>query len=290
MPLNLDTDLLRTFVAIADSGSFTRAGELIHRTQSAVSMQVKRLEDTLGKPVFAREGRTVALTPEGEALLGFARRILRLHEEAVATLTRPDLVGAVRIGIPDDYVMRFLPGILTRFARAYPRVQVDVQCEPSYKLIGQLQSRDVDLGLITCGPGEEAGEVLRREPIVWATSERHLAHEGDPLALALFQQGCFVRDSVLRLLGEAGRSYRVAYSSPSLTGIHAAVSAGLAVTAIPRSVLPSGVRALGADEGFPQLPMASITLQRAPGAHSTVIDCLAKHIAEGFRADAAEAA
>jgi DNA-binding transcriptional LysR family regulator len=122
MPLNLDTDLLRTFVAIADSGSFTRAGELVHRTQSAVSMQVKRLEEALGKPVFQRQGRTVALTAEGEALLGYARRILKLHEEAVATLTRPDLVGTVRIGIPDDYVMRFLPGILTRFAQAYPRV------------------------------------------------------------------------------------------------------------------------------------------------------------------------
>ncbi len=290
MPLNLDTDLLRTFVAIADSGSFTRAGEFVHRTQSAVSMQIKRLEETLGKPVFQRQGRTVALTAEGETLLGYARRILKLHEEAVATLTRPDLVGTVRIGIPDDYVMRFLPGILTRFAQAYPRVQVDVQCEPSHKLTRHLQSRRLDLGLITCGPGEETGEVLRREPVVWATSERHFAHEEDPLPLALFQKGCFVRDSVMKLLDEAGRSYRVAYSSPSLTGIHAAVSAGLAVTAIARSIVPIGVRVLSADEGFPQLPIASITLQRAPKTRSTVIDCLATHIAEGFRADTAEAA
>ncbi|MCH6555099.1 MAG: NAD(P)H-hydrate epimerase [Chloroflexi bacterium] len=158
--------------------------------------------------------------------------------KAVATLTRPDLVGTVRIGIPDDYVMRFLPGILTRFAQAYPRVQVDVQCEPSHKLTRHLQSRRLDLGLITCGPGEETGEVLRREPVVWATSERHFAHEEDPLPLALFQKGCFVRDSVMKLLDEAGRSYRVAYSSPSLTGIHAAVSAGLAVTAIACSIVP----------------------------------------------------
>ena len=290
MPLNLDTDLLRTFVAIADFGSFTRAGELVHRTQSAVSMQIKRLEKALGKPVFQRQGRTVALTAEGEALLGYARRILKLHEEAVVTLTRPDLVGAVRLGIPDDYVMRFLPDILTRFAQAYPRVQVDVQCEPSHKLTSLLQRRRLDLGLITCGPGEEIGEVLRREPVVWATSERHFAHEQDPLPLALFQKGCFVRDSAMKSLDEAGRSYRVAYSSPSLTGIHAAVSAGLAVTAIARTIVPTGVRALSAEEGFPLLPIASITLQRAPRAGSTVIDCLATHIAEGFRVEAAEAA
>lgn len=290
MATNLDTDLLRTFVAIADSGSFTRAGELVHRTQSAVSMQVKRLEETLGKPVFQREGRTVTLTPEGEALLGYARRILKLHEEAVATLTQPDLVGTVRVGTPDDYVMRFLPGILTRFAQAYPRVQVDVHCEPSYKLIGRLEGGELDLALITCNPGEERGQILRREPIVWVTSECHIAHEEEPLPLALFQKGCFVRDSVLKALDEVGRSYRIAYSSPSLTGIHAAVSAGLAVTAIARSILPPGVRPLSPEEGFPRLPTATITLQRAPGAWSKVIDCLAVDIARGFRVDAAEAA
>jgi DNA-binding transcriptional LysR family regulator len=287
---NLDTDLLRTLVAIADSGSFTRAGELVHRTQSAVSMQVKRLEEAVGKPVFQRDGRSVLLTSEGEALLGYARRILKLHEEAVATLMQPELVGTVRVGTPDDYVMRFLPGILTRFAQDYPRIQVEVHCDPSYALLPRLDQGELDLALVTCQPGKESGEILRREPTVWATSERHLAHEEDPLPLALFQKGCFLRDWILQALDEAGRSYRIAYSTPSITGIHAAVSAGLAVTALARSILPPGVRALTGQSGFPRLPPTVIALRRAPGARSKAIDCLAGYIAEGFRIDDANAA
>ncbi|MFQ5936312.1 MAG: LysR family transcriptional regulator, partial [Acidiferrobacterales bacterium] len=204
MAVNLDTDLLRTFVAIADAGSFTRAGQRVHRTQSAVSMQVKRLEDSVGKPVFQREGRSVSLTAEGEALLGYARRILKLHEEAVATLTQPDVVGTVRVGTPDDYVMRFLPGILSRFAQAYPRVQVAVHCEPSYALLSRLEQRELDLALVTCDPAKESGDIVRREPTVWATSERHFVHEEEPLPLALFQKGCFLRDWIIQALDDSG--------------------------------------------------------------------------------------
>jgi DNA-binding transcriptional LysR family regulator len=290
MTVNLDIDLLRTFVAIADSGSFTRAADTVHRTQSAVSMQVKRLEEVVGKPVFHRDGRRVRLTAGGEALLGYARRILRLHEEAAATLSQPELVGTVRVGTPDDYVMRFLPSILARFAQAYPRVQVAVHCAPSHQLSARLANGELDLTLVTRNPGEEMGEILRREPTVWGTSERHLAHEEEPLPLALFQEGCFVREAALRALDDAGRNYRVAYSSPSITGIHAAVSAGLAVTALARSILPPGVRALAVEEGFPPLPVGTIALLRAPGARSKAIDCLAAHFAEGLRSDEVEAA
>ncbi|MCB1764431.1 MAG: LysR family transcriptional regulator, partial [Candidatus Competibacteraceae bacterium] len=177
MTVQLDPDLLRTFVAIVDAGGFTAAAQQVHRTQSAVSMQVRRLETTLDRTLFQREGRGVQLTPEGEALLGYARRLLKLHDEALAVLTRPDLTGCVRLGTPDDYVERFLPDILVRFARAFPRVQVDVHCEPSRHLRRLLAEDRLDLALITCAPGAEIGEILRREPTVWATAERHLAHE-----------------------------------------------------------------------------------------------------------------
>ncbi|CAM5231996.1 LysR family transcriptional regulator OS=Stutzerimonas stutzeri OX=316 GN=CXK95_12560 PE=3 SV=1 [Stutzerimonas stutzeri] len=131
----IDTELLRSFVAIADHGGFTRAAEAVHRTQSAISMQMKRLEeDVLQRPLFERSGRQVSLTAEGQVLLGYARRILKLHGEVMTTLREPHMVGAVRIGTPDDYVMRFLPGILAQFAQAYPLVQVELHCEPSYKL------------------------------------------------------------------------------------------------------------------------------------------------------------
>ena len=285
MSAQLDPDLLRTFVAIVDAGGFTQAARQVHRTQSAVSMQVRRLEETLDRPLFQRDGRGVQLSPDGEALLGYARRLLKLHDEAVAALTRPDLSGLVRIGTPDDYVGRFLPEILVRFARAFPRVQVEVNCEPSVTLRRMLAEDRIDLALITCAPGAETGEVVRREPTVWATAERHLAHEHEPLPLALFQCGCPFRDWALAGLNGVGRPYRIAYTSASITGILAAVTAGLAVTVLCRSVLPTGVRPLGVDEGFPPLPPASITLHRG-SAVSAVAECLADYIRDGFGADA----
>ncbi|MBL8259527.1 MAG: LysR family transcriptional regulator [Candidatus Competibacteraceae bacterium] len=281
MAAQLDPDLLRTFVAIVDAGGFTQAAKHVHRTQSAVSMQVRRLEEILDRALFQRDGRGVQLSPDGEALLGYARRLLKLHDEALAALTRPDLSGLVRIGTPDDYVDRFLPEILSRFARAFPRVHVEVLCEPSVNLRHLLDEDRLDLALITCTPGAETGEVLRREPVVWATAERHLAHENEPLPLALFQPGCSFRDWALAALSEQGRPYRIAYTSASISGVLAAVTAGLAVTVLCRSVLPAGVRPLGIDEGFPILPSASITLHRG-SAVSAVAECLAGYIREGF--------
>lgn len=284
MSAHLDPDLLRTFVAIVDAGGFTSAAQQVHRTQSAVSMQVRRLEAVLDRTLFQREGRGVQLTPEGEALLGYARRLLKLHDEALAVLSRPDLSGLVRLGTPDDYVGRFLPDILVRFARAFPRVQVEVHCEPSVNLRRLLAEDRLDLALITGTPGAETGEVLRREPTVWATAERHLAHEDDPLPLALFPSGCPFRDWALAGLNERGRPYRIAYTSASLTGILAAVTAGLAVTVLSRSILPAEVRPLRAEEGFPPLPPASVTLHRGH-AVSAVAEGLASYLREGFAAE-----
>ncbi|MDS4028175.1 MAG: LysR substrate-binding domain-containing protein [Candidatus Contendobacter sp.] len=285
MSAQLDPDLLRTFVAIVDAGGFSAAARQVHRTQSAVSMQMRRLETLLDRALFQREGRGVQLTPDGEALLGYARRLLKLHDEALAALARPDLSGLVRLGTPDDYVGRFLPDILVRFARAFPRVQVEVHCEPSVNLRRLLAEERLDLALITCTPGAETGEVLRREPTVWATAERHLAHEDEPLPLALFQAGCPFRDWALAGLSGVGRPYRIAYTSASISGLLAAVTVGLAVTVLGRSVLPAGVRPLNATEGFPPLPPASITLHRG-GAVSAVAECLAGYMRDGFTNEA----
>ena len=157
---SIDTELLRSFVAIADTGGFTRAAEAVNRTQSAISMQMKRLEDdVVQRALFERDGRQVRLTPEGQVLLGYARRILKLHGEVLNTLREPHMVGAVRIGTPDDYVMRFLPDILSRFAQAYPLVQVEVHCETSGQL---LQRQDLDLTIVTREPGKEIGQLLRQ--------------------------------------------------------------------------------------------------------------------------------
>ncbi|MES2820072.1 MAG: LysR substrate-binding domain-containing protein [Pseudomonadota bacterium] len=277
----IDTELLRTFVAIADHGGFTRAGEQVNRTQSAISMQMKRLEeDVVQRALFERDGRQVRLTPEGQVLLGYARRILRLHSELLSTLREPHMVGSVRIGTPDDYVMRFLPGILSRFAQAYPLVQVEVHCESSMQL---LQRQDLDLSIITREPGNEIGQLLRQERFVWAQALGFSPHEQTTLPLAMFNSDCFCRIWACNALEAIERDYRVAYSSPSLSAIMAVVSAGLAVTAQLQSLITADMRILGEAEGLPELPMCSIMLLRNPLSQSPVIECLAEHIAEGFR-------
>ena len=277
----IDTELLRTFVAIADHGGFTRAGEMVNRTQSAVSMQMKRLEeDVVQRALFQRDGRQVRLTAEGQVLLGYARRILRLHGEMLTTLREPHMVGSVRIGTPDDYVMRFLPGILSRFAQAYPMVQVEVHCESSSQL---LQRQDLDLSIVTRKPGTEIGQLLRQERFVWAEAIGFSPHEQTPLPLAMFNTDCFCRVWACNALEAMERDYRVAYTSPSLSAIMAVVSAGLAVTAQLQSLITADMRILGEAEGLPELPMCSIVLLRNPLSPSPVIECLAEHIAEGFR-------
>ncbi|MBZ9782970.1 LysR family transcriptional regulator [Pseudomonas sp. REP124] len=277
----IDTEVLRTFVAIADQGGFTRAGELVHRTQSAVSMQMKRLEeDVLQRQLFQRDGRQVRLTAEGQVLLGYARRILKLHSEVFNTLREPDMVGTVRIGTPDDYVMRFLPGILRRFAQSYPLIQIEVHCESSKQL---LMRQDLDLSIVTREPGSEIGQLLRKERFVWAEAQCYSAHEQTPLPLAMFNSDCFCRMWACNALDAAGRDYRVAYNSDSLSAIMAVVSAGLAVTAQLESLITQDMRILGEAEDLPLLPEASIMLVRNLHNPSPITECLAEHIVDGFK-------
>ena len=278
---SIDTELLRTFVAIADHGGFTRAGEVVNRTQSAVSMQMKRLEeDLIQRPLFQKDGRTVSLTIEGQVLLGYARRILKLHGEVFNTLREPHMVGVVKIGSPDDYVMRFLPGILQRFAQAYPLVQIEVHCEPSKQL---LLRQDLDLSIVTREPGTEIGQILRQERFVWMVAQGFYPHEQSPMPLAMFNTDCFCRTWACNALDTMQRDYRIAYTSASLAAISAVVTAGLAVTAQLESLLTSDLRIIGEAEQMPQLPLASIVLLRNPKNPSPITECLAEHIAEGFR-------
>ncbi|TDV70430.1 LysR substrate-binding domain-containing protein [Pseudomonas sp. LP_7_YM] len=278
---SIDSELLRTFVAIADQGGFTRAGEVVNRTQSAVSMQMKRLEDdVVQRPLFQRQGRVLNLTAEGQVLLGYARRILKLHSEVFNTLREPHMVGTVKIGTPDDYVMRFLPDILSRFSQVYPLIQVEVHCESSAQL---LLRQDLDLSIITREPGMEIGQILRQERFVWAEAVGFCPHEQTPVPLAMFNNDCFCRLWATHALDASGRDYRVAYTSASLSAIMAVVSAGLAVTAQLESLITSDLRVLGESEGLPQLPSASIVLLRNPNNPSPITECLAEHIAEGFK-------
>lgn len=274
----LDLDQLRTFVAIAETGSFTRAADVVFKTQSAVSMQMRRLEERVGKPIFVRDGRSSRLTEDGERLLGYARRMMRLSSEALAAFDDSELSGSVRLGTPDDYAERFLPEVLARFSRSNPLVEVSVICEPSVDLIQHARLGEVDLAIVTnCGEGNV--EVIRHEPILWVASSMHGAAEEEVLPLALFKPPCIWRTAAIEALTAAGRKHRVLYQSANSTAVLAAVAAGLAVTALAESALKPGMRVLGEADGFPRLPMCEIGIIRSwHRPVSAIVDALSEHI------------
>lgn len=274
----LDIDQLKTFVAIADTGSFTRAAEVVHKTQSAVSMQMKRLEERIGKPIFARDGRQSRLTEDGERLLDYARRIVKLSSEAVLALADADLAGHVRLGVPDDYADRYLPEILARFARSNPRVEVTVICEPTPCLAERISENDLDLAIITHTDRRGPASIIRQEQLLWVTSARAPVHEENPLPLALGRPTCEWRRAAVERLEAVGRTYTVRYASWNSTAVGAAVLAGLAMSVLPESAIRPGMRVLGASEGFPALPSVKIALLRNPHEMSALANALADHI------------
>ena len=279
---NLDIDLLKTFLAIADTGSFTRAAEEVHKTQSAVSMQMKRLEELLGRPLFARDGRAIRFTPDGERLIEYARRMVAINDEAVSAFTRPELTGTVRFGTPDDYADRFLPEILARFSRTHPLVTVDVDCISSTTLFERVKRNEMDLALVTFGCDIVTDEPVRREPLVWVTSARHSTHLLDVVPVAVSHAGCGWRTKVIQGLEQSGRKYRIAYSSPNSNAVNAAVQTGLAVGAVPDLCVRPGMKILTEKDGFPPLGTFDIGLVRKPGRSSSAIDALARHVTESL--------
>lgn len=281
MDINIPTDVLRTFVAIADTGSFTHAASQVFRTQSAVSQQVSKLEQTVGRSLFSREGRSVKLTSDGDEFIGYARRILKLHDEAVSVFTEPHLEGLVRFGIPDDYVEAYLPRILSSSAEAFPRIQFEIECQSSDDLVKEFNKERLDILLITHRTGFPKGESVSRQSVVWIASPTHFVHEEDPLPVALFESTCPVRQAVLEKLDKMGRNYRLAYSSPNHAGLTAAVKAGLAVTALARCTVPAGLRELTPEEGFPPLPASQLNLLHR-GNKDQVVSRVADHILDCF--------
>jgi DNA-binding transcriptional LysR family regulator len=279
---NLDVDLLKTFLAIADYGSFTRAADEVHKTQSAVSMQMKRLEEVVGRPLFVKDGRMSRFTPDGERLVDYARRIAAINDEAISAFTRPELTGTIRFGTPDDYADRFLPEILARFARTHPLVTVDVECLGSSQLFEKVKRSEMDLSLVTHGCDIRTDELVRREQLVWVTSLRHCAHLAEVLPLAVSHGGCEWRSKVLAALDGQKRKYRVAYSTPNSNAVNAAVIQGLAVGAVPELCVRSGMRILTEKDGFPPLGTFDIGLVRKPGKANTAIEALAAHVRESL--------
>jgi DNA-binding transcriptional LysR family regulator len=266
----MDLELLRSFVSVIDAGGFTRAGERVHRTQSTVSQQIRRLEESFGRPLLVRKGKRVAPTEEGERLLSYARRILALAEEARDVVARPAPDGIVRLGMPEDFAAYRLAQALSKFARSRPGLRLDVRCDLSIRLRRDLARGEFDLALVKRDAGDESetGAVATwPERLRWVTSKRFPVDTNrDPLPLAVFEQGCLYRGRAIHALEAAGRSWRVAYSSPNLTGIQAAVSVGLGASILPDVAVLADHRVLGPREGFPKLSNTEVALVIRPDA------------------------
>jgi DNA-binding transcriptional LysR family regulator len=280
----LDPDLLRAFVAVADHGSFPRGAAALNRTQSAVSMQVQRLEGAIGAAVLDRSRRGLRLTPAGEVLLGYARRILSVSAEAMGRLRDLQVEGIVRLGVMEDYGTRLVPPLLAGFAAAHPRIQVEMVTGLTTPMLPRLGER-FDLVLAMHAAGDGGGTFLRREQAVWAAG-RDVAAEaaGDgsgPLALALYPQGCLFRAWAMAALDAAARPWRLAFVSHSLAAVTAIAAQGLAVTVVKAGLLPPELRRLGDRDGLPPLPEADIRLHRAPGLIPAG-QLLAQHLADGL--------
>jgi DNA-binding transcriptional LysR family regulator len=274
----LDPDQLRTFLAIAETGSFTRAGEEVHKTQSAVSMQIKRLEERLARQLFERGGRIVRLTPDGRRLMDYAQRMIRLNAETVAAFTEPALSGEVRLGLPDDYAERLLPRVLSAFARTHPHVELIVNCHSSAALVNHVSAGKLDMAIVTHGDCGIMGEVVRREPLHWVTSMEHTVHLADPLLLATGPHSCSWRAAAQQALDGVKKNYKIAYTSSSAAALSSAVNAGLAVAVLPESAVRAEMRVLTSADGFPSLPHCDIALLRSERARSPIHEVLASHI------------
>ena len=282
LPL-LDLDVLRTFVAIAETGSFTTAANAVYRTPSAVSMQIKKLEDILGRSVFLRDARSVALTTDGEMLLGYARRMLAINREAVSKFIIPDITGVVRLGSPDDFGERVLPHVLKRFTETHPSIAVDVIIDQSVNLRRRMDDRALDITLLTnsCKAVASGAEVLLTEPIVWAGAKGGCAHMREPLPVSIWEEGCAWRAGALDALGREGRNYRVAYMSAHTAGQRSAILADLAVAPLPKSFLGHEMVELGPKDGMPEIGNYSLAMIVAPEA-SAPVKAAAEHIRAAF--------
>lgn len=259
----LEHDLLRVFVAVVDYGGFTAAADVLNRTQAAVSLQIKRLEETIQIALFQHPRRTLELTPRGEILLEYARRMINLNDEALNAVRSDEISGRVRIGAINNYASIILPSLLAEFCAANPEVQIEVHtgvAAEMHKKLGAIY----DLTINLYPPGEGQGELIGRQEPIWITSISNSPHRRDPLPLALLPHGSLFRRYALQALANQNRKWHIAHESTNIAAVEAATAAGLAITIFQRkSVDFTRLRELSEEEGFPKLPSADVRLEIA---------------------------
>ena len=272
--LNLDLDLLRTFVAVADLNTFAAAAAAVCRTQSAVSQQMQRLEQLVGKELFARHGRNKLLTEHGIQLLGYARKILRFNDEACTSLMFSSLQGVLTIGASDESADTILPLLLNRISSVYPKLALDVRVKRNSLLVDMLRENEVDLLLATHCPDDYRSLTLRTSPTLWYCAADFVLQHGEPVPLVLLDDPSPFRDMVLSALDAASISWRLSYVASTQSAMRAAVKAGLGVTARPVEMMSPDLRVLGNTEGLPQLPDSHYQLCCSPGSANVLADTI----------------
>lgn len=272
--LNLDLDLLRTFVAVADLNTFAAAAAAVGRTQSAVSQQMQRLEQLIGKELFARHGRNKLLTEHGIQLLGYARKILRFNDEACTSLMYSNVQGVLTIGASDDTSDTILPFLLNRVTSVYPKLAIDVRVKRNPFMMEMLNQGEVDLVVTTSSPMNFAWQVLRTSPTLWYCAADYIFQPGEGIPLVLLDEPNPYRDMAIDSLNEAGIPWRISYVASTLAAVRAAVKAGLGVTARPVEMMSPELRVMGAAEGLPVLPDTEYLLCRNPESENALAQAI----------------
>lgn len=260
----LDLNLLRTFVTVVEAGGFSQAAERLLRGQSAVSLQIKRLEEAVGARLLDRGPRHVAVTAQGEIILDHARRMLDLNDQLIARVREPELEGIVRLGAPEDFATSHLQNVLASFASSHPRVALEVTCELTLEVLDRFKAGGLDIALIKREPsGPQEGRRVWREPLVWVGGG-HQRYRSDPLPLVVSPRPCVYRKRATDALDATARNWRIAYTCGSLTGTHAAVRAGMGITVLPQDMVPEDLVVLEPTAtGLPELDDTEIALIEA---------------------------
>lgn len=281
MVRNLDISALRSFVMVADLGGITRAANSLHRTQSAVSMQLKRLEVTFDRALLEKSGRTVRLTPEGEVLASHARRLLALNDDTWRRMTEVEFDGEIALGAPHDIISPAIPEFLKRFRQAFPRVRVNLVTSYTAKLIADLAAGDLDVILTTETDLQQGGEVLSERDLIWVGAEGGQAWKQDPLPLA-FERVCAFRKSAIDALDAIDRGWRMAVDTQSDGTVYATIAADLGVRAVLEGSIPSGLAPLPPEADLPDLPRFKINLYKGPLENDMVAESVTQFLREGF--------
>lgn len=282
MTIPLDSELLRTFLAVAETANLTRAAQRLNRTQSAVSMQVKRLEESVGSPLFERGSRGVQLTAKGEQLLDNARRIVSLIDETTASLAAPPLEGKVRLGIPEEYGDSILVQALGAFGKVHPEVEISARYGRSSDLMEGVAGDRLDLAVVFEWQEFSAGEVLMTDPTVWVTSEAYPLHEERPIPIAIYDSEGWCTEFALDMLESKQLPYRFAYRSGTGGGLKVAVMSGLAIAPLSRSGIPPGCRELTEADGFGNIDNSKVVMHRNRRSRGEAVDAMARAIRDAF--------